>query len=350
MFLYRISFFILVFCVLMTGLVSAQTEKESFRFEMQDGKLLALFEGDSPVLSYRYDMVEHEHVPKANGRRWAGCYVHPLYGLNGEILTENAPKDHFHHHGIFWTWPHVGVHLPDGNIEHYDLWESCTALKQHFVRWVDKGSFREEDATARFEAENGWFIGDPTEGRKIMSERVHVVVHQPKTQPDGLKTRCVDFQFTWTPTDHPISLRGREEKSYGGFTVRFRPYIPVDDAEGVKRHEAKPSTINVITVPDGITDRDLPETPLAWADYTSRFGNDEKRSGAAIFVPKTHPDFPPTWLTRHYGAMCVGWPGIRDKTFQPGEEIKLNYRIWIHNNPVDLQQIKSAYDRFNENP
>ena len=31
-------------------------------------------------------------------------YVHPLYGLDGELLTEEFPSDHPHHCGIFWAW------------------------------------------------------------------------------------------------------------------------------------------------------------------------------------------------------------------------------------------------------
>ncbi len=31
-------------------------------------------------------------------------YVHPLYDLDGHVLTEDFPKDHRHHRGIFWAW------------------------------------------------------------------------------------------------------------------------------------------------------------------------------------------------------------------------------------------------------
>lgn len=35
-------------------------------------------------------------VPRAN-------YVHPLYDLDGHVLTEDFPKDHLHQRGIFWA-------------------------------------------------------------------------------------------------------------------------------------------------------------------------------------------------------------------------------------------------------
>ena len=335
---------------------------EPFQFiEDTEKKQLTISQFPLPVLTYQYDVIEHENVPKNNPRRLAGCYVHPLYGLRGEILTDNAPSDHYHHHGIFWTWTHVGVHEPDGKTTEFSLWESNTALKQHFVRWIDKTITPQ---TATFEVENGWFIGDPKDDKKIMTERVKVTVHGVQNVESALR-RSIDFEFQWKPTDKPITLRGAEDKSYGGFTMRFKPVV----AAG--KRDAERSEINRICVPTGIADGDLTETPLAWADYTSNFPRKVENvvvtsggepveggtvmftplaqpSGAAIFVHKTHPDFPPTWLTRYYGPLCVGWPGVKGRTFQPGEEIKLRYRVWIHDGEVTVPQIEKAYEEYSK--
>ena len=99
----------------------------------------------------------------------------------------------------------------------------------------------------------------------------------------------------------------------------------------------------VITVPSGPTTEDLPETPLEWADFTSRFGSLEHRSGAAIFVAPHHPDYPPTWLTRYYGPLCVGWPGVEARDFRPGEPFRLDYRLWIHRHAAAWQQLREVY-------
>jgi hypothetical protein len=349
-------------CLLLPLFLAGIAAAEAFQFtENNDKKQLSLSEGTLPILTYQYDVIEHENVPPNNPRRFAGCYVHPLHGLHGEILTDNAPADHYHHHGVFWTWPHVGVREPDGKTTEYNLWESNTALKRYFVRWIDKTL---TEQTAAFEVENGWFIGNPQEGKKIMTERVKVIVH--RIQKGDVANRAVDFEFQWQPTGKPITLRGSEGKSYGGFTVRLKPFVQ----EG--KREAERSEINRITVPTGIADKDLPETPLAWADYTSNFPRlvdaadvkvtlggkpladavvlftpEDQPSGAAIFIPKTHPDFPPTWLTRYYGPLCVGWPGVAGRNFQPGEEIKLRYRIWIHDGAVTVPQIEKAYEEYN---
>ena len=36
-------------------------------------------------------------------------YFHPLYDLDGTVLTEDFPKDHIHHRGIFWAWHQVRI-------------------------------------------------------------------------------------------------------------------------------------------------------------------------------------------------------------------------------------------------
>ena len=364
-------------CLLLSFCLSSiATAAEPFRFEENDKKQLTLTEGTSPIFTYQYDVIEHENVPRTNPRRTSGCYVHTLYGLNGEILTDNAPADHYHHHGIFWRWSHVGIHEPDGTTTNHSLWENNTGLKQHFVRWIDRTI---SDESATFTVENGWFIGDPKDGKKIMIERVKIIAHRIQNNlannlagtpvnhgtPGTPASRAIDFEFQWQPTDKPITLRGVEDKSYGGFTMRFKPFVPAG------RTLAGRSDINRITTPAGIAEGDLPETPLPWADYTSLFSRrifdaavtlegqplegtvvtfkpSVQPSGAAIFIPKDHPDFPPTWLTRYYGPLCVGWPGVKGRTFQPGEKFELRYRVWIHDGAVTVPQIEEAYNEYLE--
>ncbi len=284
-----------------------------FRFEDVDEKSLKILDGDAPVLVYNHGTITAEHVPQSDHRRSRGCYVHPLWGLNGEILTDDFPKDHYHHHGVFWTWPHVRIEGRE-----YDIWAGPN-IKDKFVRWICR---RSGPVAAVLAVENGWFVGD----RKVMIERVWLRVHKVSGEE-----RSLDVEFTWIPVDKPITLQGAGGKSYGGLTVRFAPRSRED---------------TLITVPSGPTEGDLPEAPLAWADFTSRFSDAASRSGAAVFVDPGHPDFPPTWLTRYYGPLCVGWPGVKPKTFPPGKPIRLNYRRWIHKSKVGLEELANAYEAY----
>jgi hypothetical protein len=276
-------------------------------------KSLELSDGGRPVWVYNHGVIIGEKVPLQDSRRSRACYIHPLWGLNGEVLTDDFPPDHYHHHGVFWAWPHVGIEDKE-----YTLWE-YKGIAPKLVRWIDREG---GPLAAVLAVENGWFVGD----KKVMIERVWM-----RTFKASEGQRALDLDFTWIPTDKPITLRGAEGKSYGGLTVRFAVDKPQD---------------SVITVPGGPAQDDLPETPLPWADLTAKLRGAAAPSGAAIFIAADHPDFPPTWLTRHYGALCVGWPGVTSKTFAPGQPIRLTYRIWIHKSTVDVEQLNQAYQAY----
>ena len=148
-------------------------------------------------------------------------------------------------------------------------------------------------------------------------------------QADG--HRVIDVDLTLIPVDRPITLWGAAEKSYGGLTMRFA---------------AAPRKGKLITAPSGPTTDDMPDTPLAWADFTEKLPGVSTPSGAAIFVDPGHPNFPPTWLTRYYGALCVGWPGVHSRTLPPDQPVRLSYRLWIHKVAVDLSQLQAVYDAY----
>ncbi|MDI9383895.1 MAG: PmoA family protein [Verrucomicrobiota bacterium] len=271
-----------------------------FRFEPVGDGSLKVWDGDQPVFVYNHGQITNDAVPAADSRRTRGCYIHPVWGPDGEVLTDDFPVDHYHHHGVFWTWPHVQV----GGKE-YDLW-MVGDIEQRFVTWLHRQA---GPAAAVIGVENGWYIGE----RKVMEERVWI-----RTYPASGNGRYIDLDFYFTPLEE-TTLRGAEGKSYGGLTVRFAP---------------APDNSKRIMVPSGLTPGDLTETRLAWADFTGQFMEEPKFSGITVMIDPEHPDFPPTWLTRYYGALCVGWPGVKGRTFPVGETFSLRYRLWVHSGGV----------------
>lgn len=287
---------------------SAARAAEGFHFAPVSDKSLGLWEGDRPVLVYNHGVMSQPGVPADRNR---STYVHPLYGLDGEVLTDDFPEDHYHHRGLFWAWPHVRV-----GPQHYDLW-TLKGIEQRFEKWL----VREANARgAVLGVENGWFVG----GRKVVQEQVWLRV-RPATRDE----RNLDVELVLTPLQEPLTLQGAEDKSYGGLTLRFAP-----------RRDT------VITTPRGQGPEDLQVARLPWADLSARFAGREQPSGAAIFIAPDHPDYPPEWLTRHYGALCVGWPGVVAKTFQPGETVPCRYRVWIHRGAPGVEKVQAAYDAY----
>ena len=283
-----------------------------FKLAAVNDKTLQVTDQDKPVLAYNYGTITGENVPENDGRRRRGCYLHPIWGLDGEILTDDFPKDHYHHHGAFWAWPHVTV---DG--KEYDLWTNA-GIEQRFVRWLHQET---GPVAAVIGVENGWFVGD----RQVATERVWIRAYRA-----GQRERSLDLEIYLVPLV-PLSLQGAGGKSYGGLTVRFAVQRQADVA---------------ITVPAGKTTEDLLETPLEWADLTTQIAGAPNRSGGAVFVHPQHPNYPPTWLTRHYGPLCVGWPGVDARQYEPGQPHRLPYRIWLHAGDADVEQLKSQYAAF----
>jgi hypothetical protein len=279
-----------------------------FRFAPVDDKSMGLWEGTKPVLVYNHGVISRAGVPADRNR---STYVHPLYGLDGEVLTDDFPADHHHHRGLFWAWPHVSI-----GGKHYDLW-MLSGIQQRFERWLAQAA---TNNTALLGVENGWYVGE----QKVMAERVWL-----RVLPATSDQRILDLDFTWTPLGEAVGLAGAEGKSYGGLTLRFAP-----------------RTNTVITTTLGNGSEDLPMTRLAWADLSAKFAGTPQPSGASIFIAPDHPNYPPMWLTRHYGVLCVGWPGVEAKTFKAGEPIRCRYRVWIHRGAPDGTAVARAYDAY----
>lgn len=283
--------------------------KSSFRIESVSEQSLGLWENDKPVLVYNHGLIAR---PDIAGSRARACYLHPVFGLDGEVLTDDFPQDHRYHRGMYWAWPHIKI----GDKE-YDLWSVRADLRQTFVRWVTKEA---STTGAKLSVENGWFAGD----KQLVREQVRLVVHPADAEP-----RAIDVELSWTPLEQPMTLSGAEGKSYGGFNFRFAP-----------------RTKTIITTAQGRTSDDLLVTRLPWADFSADFSGPGKLSGAAIFVHPQHRDYPPTWMTRHYGLLSVGWPGIEPQTFPVGQTITCRYRIWIHRGSPAAAEIQQVYEQY----
>ncbi len=293
------------------GAVGGRT---GFRLVEVRPESLEVREGERPVLVYNHGVMRREGVPADRVR---SSYVHPIHGLDGEVLTDDFPKDHYHHRGLFWSWPHVGIGEKD-----YDLW-ALSGIQHRFGRWLAREA---GEKSAVLEVENGWYVGE----ERVMRERIRLTVYAAAADE-----RNIDLDCTWVPEARPIRLSGAEGKSYGGITLRYAP-----------------GTNTVIATPQGRQAEDLYITKLPWADLSRRFeagpagGGGPITSGAALFIAPDHPDYPPTWLTRHYGVLCVGWPGVKAREFPAGEPIRCRYRVWIHRGEADPARAARAYEGY----
>src|SRR4026207_2539905 len=109
-------------CVLATGsFVAASVEYATAVRITKDPQGYWFSEGDTRVLFYQ---AERKALPDGQAAR--SNYFHPLYDLDGNVLTEDFPKDHIHHRGIFWAWHQVRINgkpVQDPRMHSESFWQ-----------------------------------------------------------------------------------------------------------------------------------------------------------------------------------------------------------------------------------
>ena len=280
----------LVLLVVGSGLwvVGAQSP---FAFREAGAGRLELTENGKPVFVYNHGMMLPSGVPE-NRRR--SSYLHPVYTPNGTVVTDDFPRDHYHHRGLFWTWPVVVV---DG--EKYDLW-AIRGIHQKFVRWTAREAGPDQ---ARLGVENGWFAGE----RKVVKETVEVVA-----RPARGNARRLDLALTFEAVGRAVEIAGEpaQQKGYGGLSLRFGP-----------RQETR------IRTDAGLEAKDTNMAPHPWAELEGVFQG--RRAGARIDIDPSNPDFPSGWCLRNYGFLGVNFPGLKPYRLEPGRPLVLRYWVTV---------------------
>jgi L-alanine-DL-glutamate epimerase-like enolase superfamily enzyme len=254
---------------------------------------LEIAEAGSPVLVYNHGMMLK---PGAPGNFTRACYVHPLYAPDGAVLTDDFPKDHYHHRGLSWMWPIVRV---DGKT--YDPWGCVPGMQARFVSWIAREAGA---AAARVAVENGWFIGD----RKAVKETVDITVH-----PAAADSRRLDLALTFEAVSSPVEICGTPDdgKGYGGLCLRFAP---------------RENT--TITTDKGREPKDTNLVPHPWAELAGTFAG--RRASARVDIDPSHPAYPNGWCLRHYGFLGVNYPGLKPIVIEPGKPLVLKYRLTLN--------------------
>jgi hypothetical protein len=291
--------------------VPPDSQTPAFRFvEKPEDGTLTLFEVDRPVLVYNFTDRLKPGLPADRKR---SCYIHPIYGLNGETLTEDfPPKGHFHHRGLCWAWADVKV---DGRLT--DPWD-LRGIHARFHRWTE----RQADAQcAILAAEDDWILdGQKTVATEVVRLRVH------KATDVG---RAIDICWRIEHKSGSIEIAGRKKAGYGGLMLRF-PQLK--------------QTVLVTDQGPQTTDANL--KPCVWADLSSQFGKDDKFSGAALFLHPGHPGMPVGWTLRYYGFLNPAWPALKPVTLEAGKPIVLQYRLWVHRGDAVAGAVHQEYEKY----
>jgi len=271
-------------------------------------------EGDSPILFY-------QRAPKSfDGAYTRNNYLHPLWTLDGEVLTEDGPEDHLHQRGVFWAWHQTfvrGERLGDAwacqdfvwDVVQAEIEESASASKALVVEvlwksplWLDEGK----------------------EQKPVVKETTRIVVH-----PADSLYRAIDVEISLLALDDEVKIGGSEdEKGYGGFSARIE--MPDNLSFRGPGGVIEPQTTQVEAGP--------------WVNFEGSFGQNDKESGLAILVHPLNPGGINKWILRKKGSMQNPvFPG-RELTLIPRDDpILLRYRLIVHGETAENLDLESLY-------
>ncbi|MCP4258591.1 MAG: hypothetical protein GY774_13990 [Planctomycetes bacterium] len=271
------------------------------------------------IMSYQR---KHKSI---NGKYLRANYIHPLYGLDGEILTEDFPADHPHHRGIFWAWHQVWL----GDKKLGDPW----ATQDSFWDVYDAKILDIDSKSRALQVQVLWksLLLTDADGKKkaFVKETTTIRIHH--TQND---IRKIDFDIKLLALADGMRLGGSEDaKGYGGFTTR----IPLPDGllfTG-SNGPVEPTNLSVEAGP--------------WLDFTGDFGKDGNMSGLTILCHNSSPGYPQRWILRRKGsAQNPVYPGRHPILLSRDKPVTLRYRLIIHRGKLsrgDLNKLQAEYNR-----
>ena len=298
------KFIFSAFAVIIAFQVSAQLKAE----KSPDGLLVT--EKGKKVLFYRIK-------PKNLEGKYERCnYIHPLWGLDGYILTEDFPADHLHHRGIFWAWHQVWI---DGT-RLGDPWEI-----KDFSQEVLKADFTSEKGNAgKLSTEVLWKSPLWEKDGKLkpyVRETSEILIHPVKGN-----YRRIDFTINLLALEKNLSIGGsQDDKGYSGFSVRMK--LPADVE---------------FTGKDGlVTPKNEAVTSEGYINISGSLTGGGGKAGICIVDQPSNPGYPQKWILRAQKSMQnAAWPGNTTVPVPTDKPLTLKYSLIIYTgllkNPVSL--------------
>lgn len=270
-------------------------------------------EGANNVLFY-------QKKPKSlNGEFSRNNYIHPLYGIDGSVLTEDFPLDHPHQRGVFWAWHQVVI----GDRKLGDSWE-C----KDFVWNIRDIEISGSDDNLNLMVSTYWQSPQWTsrEGNQkpFLLENTKIRIYPRKDN-----YRIILFEIALLALEKNLKIGGSEdEKGYGGFSVRLK--LPED--------------IRFSSIKGGVEPENTAVEAGKWMNIFGSLTNKNNASGIAILSYRDSPGDKEYWILREKESMqnCV-YPGRKSVSVSTTNPTILKYGLLIYEGKMTGQQIQKIY-------
>ncbi|MEL0455737.1 DUF6807 family protein [Flavobacteriaceae bacterium SZ-1-7] len=276
-------------------------------------------EGNDSILKYQIT------EKSLNGKYKRANYIHPIYSLNSEVLTEDFPEDHPHHRGIFWAWHQLYI----GDKRIGDGWEI-----NHFS-WdvVSVKELPQSSSTKAIQAEVLWKSDlwlDFEGNEKPFVKEVTILKVYPKTE----NYRPIDIEITLLALESNMRMGGSEDaKGYGGFSPRIK----------------LPNDVAFTSSTGHVTPENLPIKAGPWMDISGSFTEIEEPSGITILCHPNNPKPINQWILRKQRSMqnaVYPFPGAEPVILSQTHPTILKYRLIIHSGDAKSLDINSIYSDY----
>ncbi|MDR2440352.1 MAG: PmoA family protein [Planctomycetaceae bacterium] len=290
------------------NIVSAEFQVKT---NSETGQWLIL-ENNKPVLQYNYQILplpdgylekiaqqsRKNAVPRSN-------YIHPLYDLDGEPITNDWTNDHPHHRGIYWAWPEVGYKNELGDLH---------ALQKVFARPTGKIETVIENRQLNLVAENVWKWLDK---EPIVREQVIITVF-----PRDKNERKINLNFRFESLVDEVTLARRATREYGGLNTRM---LPLKEFKIGSFYGNENENENETTIPK--------QKQPAWVYYSWKNPKSDGYTELTIFEKTTNPDYPGDLI--QYPVLNWFQPAFPKKgtryILKKDKPLILRYQLWLHN-------------------
>jgi len=250
-------------------------------------------------------------------------YVHPLYGLDGEVLTEDFPLDHLHQHGIFWAWHQIFI----GEKKMGDGW-----LGEKFSTEVYGVDMADDSNSAAIKIHASWkspsWKDDKGKEKPFVKETTTIRAYRKAEN-----IRKIDFEIQLLALEDGVKIGGsNDEKGYGGFAPRIR--LPKDMVFAGKDGPVKPTNTPIDAGP--------------WMDFSGHFNADGQISGMAVLCHNSIPGYPRPWILRQKESMQNAvFPGKEQFSISREKPLILRYRLILHKGSITNMLLDKLQEEYN---
>ena len=241
------------------------------------------------------------------------------------MLTEDFPKDHRHHRGVFWAWHYLAV----GDQQIGDPW-TCKDIEWDVTEV--KTSPTPGGTALQLQAEVLWKSPKWTDAKgnakPLVAETTRITVHSAAEN-----YREIDFEISLLAKEENVRLAGaQDDKGYGGFCVR----VPLPDT---LRFTGKNGNLTPMRTA-------IPAGP--WLDFSAPFTEDAPVNGVSVLQHPKNPGFPEPWILRSETSMQNAmYPGREPITLSTKEPLTLRYRLIVHRGDAreaDIAKLQPGYE------